>query len=213
MTFPDVVPLFPLPNVVLFPRMALPLHIFEPRYRAMVRAAARGARLIGMVLLRANWQQDYFGRPGIFAVGTVGEMVHVEELADGRYNIVLRGLREYLVRREVDAGTPYRQAVVAPYEVDRGPVDGALRAAVVRLVGRYLERRGGTAERALLAPGIEDEVFVNFLAQHLDLPPLDKQALLEAPSLGARAARLHDVLEFALEELRASGCGSRPRAH
>jgi Lon protease-like protein len=213
MTFPDVVPLFPLPNVVLFPRMALPLHVFEPRYRAMVQAAARGARLVGMVLLRGDWQHEYFGRPPIFAVGTVGEMVHVEELPDGRYNIVLRGLREYRVRRELDAGTPYRQAVVAPYEVGRAPVEGALRAAVAQLVGRYLERRGGAVARVPLAPAIEDEVFVNFLAQHLDLPPLDKQALLEASSLSERAARLRDVLEFALEELRAAGHGSRQRVH
>ncbi|HLK09919.1 MAG TPA: LON peptidase substrate-binding domain-containing protein [Candidatus Binatia bacterium] len=214
MAFPDVIPLFPLPNVVLFPHMPLPLHVFEPRYRAMVRAAARGARLIGMALLRGEWQREYLGSPAIFAVGTVGEMVHLEELPDGRYNIVLRGLREYVVRRELaDAGTPYRQAVVVPHEVERGPVDAAVRAAIVRLVGRYIERRGGTAERALFAPGIEDEVFVNFFAQHLDLEPLEKQALLEAPSLGERAARLRDVLEFALEGLRVTACGSPHRTH
>src|SRR5512134_892781 len=98
---PPLLPLFPLPNVVLFPRMPLPLHVFEPRYRAMVRDAVRGPRLIGMVLLRGAWQQQYEGRPEIFATGTVGEMAHVEELSDGRSNIVLRGLREFHIREEL----------------------------------------------------------------------------------------------------------------
>src|SRR6185369_2568253 len=101
-SLPDVIPLFPLPNVVFFPGMPLPLHVFEPRYRAMVRDAARGARLIGMALLRGEWEQDYYGRAPIFATGTVGEMVRVEELPDGRFNIVLRGLREYTIVRELE---------------------------------------------------------------------------------------------------------------
>src|SRR5215470_8786785 len=108
---PDVIPLFPLPNVVLFPRMPLPLHIFEPRYQAMVRDAARGAHLIGMILLRADWERSYHGKPPIFATGTVGEMVRLEELPDGRFNIVLRGLREFVIQREV-AGRSYRLSVV-----------------------------------------------------------------------------------------------------
>jgi Lon protease-like protein len=70
MRLPDIIPIFPLPNVVFFPRMPLPLHIFEPRYRAMVRDAVKGARLIGMTLLRGDWQQDYAGTPEIFGVGT-----------------------------------------------------------------------------------------------------------------------------------------------
>ena len=89
----DLLPLFPLPNVVLFPNVFLPLHIFEPRYRAMVADAIAGDRMIGMVLLRPGWEHDYEGRPPVFAVGCSGVITHVEQLADGRYNIVLRGSR------------------------------------------------------------------------------------------------------------------------
>jgi len=96
---PDIIPIFPLPNVVFFPRMPLPLHIFEPRYRAMVRDAVRGARLIGMVLLREDWEREYVGAPAVFGMGTVGELVRSDELPDGRFNIVLRGVREFVIHR------------------------------------------------------------------------------------------------------------------
>jgi len=212
MTLPEIIPVFPLPNVVFFPRMPLPLHIFEPRYRAMVADATRGARLIGMALLRGDWEHDYLGNPPIFATGTVGEMVHLEELPDGRYNIVLRGLREYTVVREL-ARAPYREAVVtwrSPAE-ERLPAD--VRGEIVALVRRYLERIGKDAgPDGLLRDSVDDETFVNFFAQHLDVAPLDKQALLEAPTLRDRARRLVDVLEFRIEELRAPG-GAPTRAH
>jgi Lon protease-like protein len=212
MTFPEIIPIFPLPNVVLFPRMALPLHIFEPRYRDMVRAAQRGPRLIGMALLRGEWQRDYHGRPPIFATGTVGEMVRVEELPDGRFNIVLRGLREYTIERELERAS-FREAVVRWREAP-GDLAADARPAIAELVQRYLARLGRDAgERKLFTGAVDDETFVNFLAQHLDVSPLEKQALLEAPTLGERARRLVDVLEFGLEELRMHPGGPPDRAH
>jgi Lon protease-like protein len=200
---PDVISLFPLPNVVLFPRMPLPLHVFEPRYRAMVRDAIRGGRLIGMVLLRGDWEREYHGRPPIFATGTVGEMVRVEELSDGRFNIVLRGLREYVIEQETERGTPYREARVAWRGVPSDQLGSRTRNAIADLVRRYLARLGrAPGPEPLLDEAVDDETFVNFFAQHLELAALEKQALLEAQSLGARAARLCDVLEFQLESLR-----------
>ena len=103
---PDIIPIFPLPNVVFFPRMPLPLHIFEPRYRAMVRDSVRGARLIGMVLLRQDWEREYVGTPAVFGMGTVGELVRSDELPDGRFNIVLRGVREFVVICDATTNTP-----------------------------------------------------------------------------------------------------------
>lgn len=202
MKLPDIIPLFPLPNVVFFPRMPLPLHIFEPRYRAMVRDAVRGARLIGMVLLRGDREDDQAGRPDIFGQGTVGELVRVEELSDGRFDIVLRGLREFVIHRELSRAD-YREAVVSWRE---GPVDAlppSMRGGIGGLVQRYLQQTG-RADRnsALEGGGVDDETFVNFLAQHLDLDMVEKQALLEAGTLVERARRLTDVLEFRLEELR-----------
>jgi uncharacterized protein len=211
-TLPDIIPLFPLPNAVLFPRMPLPLHVFEPRYRAMVRDAARGARLIGMALLCGDWERDYYGRPPVFPTGTVGEMVHVEELADGRFNIVLRGLREYTIVRELE-GAPYREAAVTWRPPVRGLLHGDIRTAIAREMQRYLARIGrASAPEELLKGSVDDETFVNFLAQHLDVPPLEKQALLDAGTLDERASRLLDALVFRVEELR-TGVAGPPRAH
>ncbi len=213
MTLPGTIPLFPLPNVVFFPRMPLPLHVFEPRYRAMVRDAAQGARLVGMVLLRGDWQGDYYGRPPIFSVGTVGEMVRVEELADGRFNMVLRGLREFTIARELDRAA-YREAAVVWREPLTDPLPGGMRDAIRRLVRRYLLLRGQeVAEQDLLHASVDDESMVNFLSQHLDVPPLDKQAMLEAATLVERAGRLVDVLEFRLQEMTLPGTTPSTRAH
>src|SRR5262245_12655685 len=213
MKLPDTIPLFPLPNVVFFPRLALPLHVFEPRYRAMVRDAARGSRLIGMALLRGGWQQDYHGRPPIFASGTVGEMIRIAELPDGRFDIVLRGVREYAIVEEL-VRQPYREAVVSWREPVAGVLPAELRGRVAELVRRYLTRRGREIDpEGLVRGGVDDETFVNFLAQHLDLAPLAKQAVLEAATLADRAGCLIDVLEFQLEELRLhpAGVPERPQ--
>jgi Lon protease-like protein len=213
MRLPDIIPIFPLPNVVFFPRMPLPLHIFEPRYRAMVRDAVKGARLIGMTLLRGDWQKDYGGRPEIFGVGTVGELARTEELPDGRFDIVLRGLREFVIHRELTRA-PYREAVVSWREPPRDVLDGRMRAGIGDLVLRYLRRTGrADAETRIVETGVDDETFVNFLAQNLDLEQVEKQALLEAANLDERARRLIDVLEFRLEELRLDPGGQQARRH
>jgi uncharacterized protein len=203
MMLPEVIPIFPLPNVVLFPRMPLPLHIFEPRYRAMVRDANRGARLIGMVLLRGDWQHDYYGTPPVFATGTVGEMVHFEELPDGRFNIVLRALREFTIVRELEGRAGYREAAVSWRPPAADPLPVGARENLGALVSRYLAQSGReVGQDELLRRAVDDETFVNFLAQHLDVAPLEKQALLEAVTLADRARRLTEVLEFHFEERR-----------
>src|SRR5512132_186939 len=92
---PPTIPIFPLPTVVLFPNVFLPLHIFEPRYREMVGDALAGDRIIGMVLLREGWQKDYEGRPPVYPVGCAGLITFCEPHADGRYNIALRGMEKF----------------------------------------------------------------------------------------------------------------------
>jgi Lon protease-like protein len=214
MTLPEVIPLFPLPNLVFFPRMPLPLHVFEPRYRAMVRDALRGPRLIGMVLLRSGWQDDYDGRPALFTTGTVGQMVRVEELADGRFDIVLRGLKSFRIRDELPPVHLYREARVTWRDDVADRLDGSVRDALVGLVHRYLDRLGRKpTEPSTLDRDVDDEAFINFFAQHLDLDPLERQALLEESATSTRAGRLIDVLEFRLEELLRAGRGSYGRAH
>ena len=94
------VPIFPLPNVVLFPGVCLPLHIFEPRYRDMTRDTLASDRIIGMVLLRDGWANDLEGNPPVYDVGCSGLITHSERLPDGRYNIVLRGIEKFRILDE-----------------------------------------------------------------------------------------------------------------
>src|SRR6185436_8178490 len=110
---PDLssVPLFPLPNVVLFPRAVLPLHIFEERYKTMTADALAGERLVAMALLRPGWEKDYYHRPEIEPVVCVGTILSHERLPDGKYNFLLQGHTRARVLGEHRAGdTPYRLA-------------------------------------------------------------------------------------------------------
>ena len=85
---PQSIPIFPLPNIVLFPNVCLPLHIFELRFRKLVADALQGDRIIGMVLLRPGWERDYEGRPSVYPIGCAGLITNFERLGDGRYNII-----------------------------------------------------------------------------------------------------------------------------
>src|SRR6516225_2120931 len=107
----DLLPLFPLPNVVLFPNVFLPLHIFEPRYREMVADALSTDRLIAMMLLRPGWERDYEGRPPVYPVGCSGVITHAEKLPDGRFNIVLRGVERVRLLEE-ERSRNYRGGLV-----------------------------------------------------------------------------------------------------
>ena len=124
---PSTIPLFPLPDVVLFPDVSLPLRIFEPRYRAMVADALKGNRIIGMVLLQPGHEAEYEGRPPIFPVGCAGVITQVEQLANGEYTLVLRGLQKFQVMSE-DPGGAYRVAHITP--IPEPPLDEPQTAAI-----------------------------------------------------------------------------------
>jgi Lon protease-like protein len=193
---PRTIPIFPLPNVVLFPNVFLPLHIFEPRYREMVGEALAGDRLIGMVLLRAGWETDYEGRPEIYPVGTAGLITFSEQHDDGRYNIVLRGLEKFRVVAE-DRTRAHRVAEVEslmeePTEAERSIV----RAERRRLEALLVPQPSGRGVDPKVPPSMADEDLVNALAQYLDLEPIEKQALLERDGLVARCRSLIDLLEM-----------------
>jgi Lon protease-like protein len=108
------VPLFPLPNVVLFPRAVLPLHIFEERYKAMTAHALAGDRLVAMALFRPGWQASYYARPAIEPIVCVGQIVSSERLDDGKYNFLLHGLTRAKILSE-ESSTPYRTARLEPF--------------------------------------------------------------------------------------------------
>ncbi|HET9372809.1 MAG TPA: LON peptidase substrate-binding domain-containing protein [Vicinamibacterales bacterium] len=195
----SLLPLFPLPNVVLFPGALLPLHIFEPRYRDMVADALDADRRLVMVLLRPGWEADYEGRPAIYPVSCSGVIIHDEKLDDGRYNIVLRGLDRIRVVSE-DHGRAYRRAAIELWP--DAALDHGDRIAVRDLRGRLDTMLGLSAPSSSAAPhramlaSMPDEDLVHALAQSLDLEPVEKQALLERDNLRLRAEMLVELLEM-----------------
>lgn len=190
---PERIPLFPLPNVVLFPGMPLPLHVFEPRYRKMVEDARAGHHTIGMVLLRSGWEKEYAGRPPVYPVGCAGRMDQVEALPNGRFNIVLRGLARFRIADE-HPGEPYRVASIVPLEDATGDA-AALEAARARLLAAIGKASDGPAV-LVLQNDLPAPAFVNALCQSLDLEPVERQSLLDCDSVEARCRRLLEILDW-----------------
>ena len=193
---PISIPLFPLPNVVLFPNVFLPLHIFEPRYRAMVADALAGDRIIGMVLLKPGYEASYEGRPAVYQVGCAGVITHSEALDGGRFNIVLRGLEKFRIESE-DASKAYRQATVTPLPETAAAADKEAiqqqRQRLEALLAAAVERTGGEPR---FPPAVADEDLVNALSQYLELTPIERQALLEREGALARCRGLIELLEM-----------------
>jgi Lon protease-like protein len=192
---PAAIPIFPLPDVMLFPLVSRPLHIFEPRYRAMVADALRGDRIIGMVLLQPGYESEYEGRPAIFPIGCAGLITDVEELPDGRYNIMLQGLMKFRVTSE-DRTRPYRLASVDPLpeflSAEQRPALGTRRLRLEELLAAPIKFSGSEPR---FPKGLPDEELVNRLSQYLQMKPFERQQLLESDGVVARSAALIDLLE------------------
>jgi len=191
---PPEIPLFPLPEVVLFPGASRPLLVFEPRYREMVADALKGNRVIGMVLLRPGFEQDYEGRPPIYDIGCAGVIEDYEQLSDGRYGILLRGLTTFRVVSE-DQRKPYRLARVEAVpellkDEERGPLS-TLRERLAQLLYTVLPLGVEPPD-----PGLDDAEFVNVTAQALSMPEADRQDLLEQNSVLLRARALVERLDW-----------------
>jgi hypothetical protein len=181
----------------LFPRSQLPLHIFEPRYREMVRDVSGSGGHIGIIQPQAVEAPDG-GEPPLFPVGCVGEIVGFEELEDGRFNIVLNGSHRFRLIQEVDLGTPYRNADVdAGSFDDREPPPLAMvqRAEVEREARRLGEALGLSVDWAAVSR-LDDEMLVNAIAQVAPFDVSAKQALLESETLTVRADLLVQLMQF-----------------
>jgi len=189
------VPLFPLPGAILFPRSQLPLHIFEPRYRDMVRDAVDGPGRIAMI---QPHRLDDYNRAPLYGVGCVGEIVGVEELEDGRFNIVLLGSNRFRMVRETDADAAYRCAEVdieAFDDEEPAPLALVQRAEVER-EARRLGDAMGLAVDWNAVNRLDDEMLVNAIAQVAPFDVGAKQALLEQPTLPGRADLLVQLMQF-----------------
>jgi len=193
---------FPLAGALLFPRMQLPLHIFEPRYRALVSDAMARDRRIGMIQPRPVTVEGSAASaesPPLFDIGCVGRIANVEALDDGRYNIVLEGLARFRVLRELDVTTPFRQLEVSfdGFADDGGEaaLDIARRAALEIESRRFADAQGYAVDWEAVTR-LDDESLVNGIAQIAPFDVAAKQALLEASDITERADLIVQLLQF-----------------
>lgn len=183
--------IFPLTGAILFPRLHLPLHIFEPRYRAMISDALARDRRIGMI----QPQQPVEGAP-LYTVGCVGRIGDVEMLGDGRYNVVLEGESRFRVLRELETTTPFRK-IEAELLAD-GP-DEALsaieRAGFEREARRFADAQGYKVDWESVQR-LDDQTLINGVSQIAPFDAAAKQALLEAGTLARRCELLVQLMQF-----------------
>jgi uncharacterized protein len=177
-------PLFPLPEVVLLPGTLLPLHIFEPRYRSMVAEALEGDRMIGMALLKPGWETAE-EPPPIHPIGGAGEIVESEDLADGRYNILLEGRFRYRVIEEAPAD-PYRIARVEELPARPFASREERDKAVAASVALFSEIATDLELPPLPTGALSGERLASEIALRLRYGPPELQSILETDSLPAR---------------------------
>ena len=184
-------PIFPLTGAILFPGLQLPLHIFEPRYRALVGSALTRDRRIAMIQPQAPEE----GSP-LFAVGCIGKIEDVEALEDGRYNIVLAGESRFRILRELDVTTPFRQ-VEAELLGEGGEqfLSPAERAGLEQEARRFAERQGYAIDWDSIAR-LDDAALVNGVSQIAPFDAAAKQALIEAADLPTRCELLVQLMQF-----------------
>lgn len=207
---PERVRIFPLSEVVLFPDTLLPLHIFEPRYRKLLADALDGDRLIGMVLIK---DAEASPLPSVYPVGCAGSIVEHKSFADGRSLVVLKGLVRFRIRSEVEVDEPYRVVEAQALYEGPPPMDKVrqwreeLRGCVRDLV----EAASGDRESVeQLFDEVDLMAMTNVLAASLPLDVLERQSLLECPTVEDRERRLAEFLRFKTAEARLGMDGSRP---
>jgi hypothetical protein len=184
-------PIFPLTGAVLFPGMQLPLHIFEPRYRAMVGDALIRDRLIGMI----QPQRSVEGAP-LYQVGCVGRIGEIQAMDDGRYNLILEGTARFRLLRELDVTTAYRQIeaeIVAEDEDET--LTHAQRGGFEREARHFADVQGYSVDWDSVER-LDDRSLINGVSQIAPFDPASKQALLEAQTLSLRCELLVQLMQF-----------------
>ena len=185
------VSIFPLSGALLLPGMDMPLHIFEPRYRALIHDAMARDRRIGMIQPRGEGV-----KPALYDVGCLGRISEFEVLDDGRFNIILEGLARFRVIRELDVTTAFRQIEA---DVEQAPEDEVLhsveRAALEQESRRFAEALGYVVDWTAVSR-LDDTSLVNGIAQIAPFDPAAKQTLLEADSLSERCDRIIQLMQI-----------------
>ncbi len=183
--------IFPLPGAVLFPGLQLPLHIFEPRYRALIGDSLIRDRRIGMIQPQ-EWRE---GAP-LYSVGCVGKIEQIEALEDGRYNLILTGETRFRLIEERDVDTAFRQVEAEAIADDGDEVLASVeRAGFEREARRFADAQGYSVDWDNVER-LDDQSLINGVAQIAPFDPASKQALLEAPDLAARCELLIQLMYF-----------------
>ncbi len=182
--------IFPLSGALLFPRMHLPLHIFEPRYRALVTDSLARDRRIGMIQPRDQNDSSLFG------MGCVGRIAEVEALGDGQFDIVLEGLARFTVIRELDVTTSFRQIEAELEPAGEAQILASISRASLEIESRKFADGLGYAVDWEAVTRLDDEALVNGIAQIAPFDPASKQALLEADTLSDRAELIVQLMQF-----------------
>ncbi len=183
--------IFPLSGALLFPGLQLPLHIFEPRFRAMVSDSLARNRLIGMIQPRSAG-----GSSDLYEVGCIGSIADVEALDDGRYNIVLFGQSRFRVVRELEVTTGFRQVEADALVDDEDAVLSSVeRASFEREARAFADRQGYSVDWKSVER-LDDQSLINGVAQIAPFDTAAKQALLEAPDLAMRCELLIQLMQF-----------------
>ena len=197
-----LLPLFPLPDVVFFPNTRLPLHVFEPRYRQLVSDVLAADQRFGVILLRPDWEHDYFGTPPIHRYGTLGTVEQAAMFDDGRYNVILRGDFRFRVLGEIDHA-PYGVARVEAVPEAIGSAEAAYAerqwlADIARQYMLYLPGQTPVPEIATAGLG----ALTSALTMSLNLDAERKQRLLELDNLVERGEEIGRELTERIETLR-----------
>ena len=197
--------LFPLPDVVFFPRTNLPLHIFEPRYRQLMRDALAGDRRIAIALLQPGWEADYEGSPAVHPICCVGVISSHEELDDGRFNLVLLGEQRIRIC-DVIQKQPYRTVTALPVKerpLPQNPAEAVEQQERILALAMEYFRLSLTEEPDFSGlQGLDYEGLVNSLAAHLSLPAVHKQQLLELDHLEQRGKQVARFLQLQIQDRR-----------
>ncbi|WP_184248140.1 LON peptidase substrate-binding domain-containing protein [Novosphingobium chloroacetimidivorans] len=185
------VSIFPLPGAILYPGLQLPLHIFEPRYRALVGDALVRDRLIGMI----QPQRPVEGSP-LFEIGCLGRIGDVEAMEDGRYNVILEGQSRFRILRELDVTTPFRQveAELLP-EPENQSLAAVERASFEREARRFADAQGYSVDWDQVSR-LDDQSLINGVSQIAPFDSAAKQALLEANGVSERCELLVQLMQF-----------------
>jgi Lon protease-like protein len=218
----DELAIFPLSNVVLFPGVQTPLHVFEPRYRQLMEHALAGSRCIGMVAVPPEHTGEMAGDPPVYPIGCAGSIAWAQRLPDGRFNLVLSGTHRYRIVGEEPRPAHRLYRVVLAERLD-DPFPPATRPRAADLRRRILERLRQLAQLSGPAraqsirddafTGVDDAIFANSLCQGLAFEPAEKQGLLEATDIACRMERLEGLLAFRVAAAGAQGAAGSQRLH